>query len=84
MILFHEVKIYTAKKLCEAGYVNGDITYDYAKQTYVQIDSITWDGHTYLDNIRELKVWDRTKKAEYPLLSVVHYHPLIQIRNALC
>lgn len=54
--------LYTADKLLEAGFLNGE------KQPYldsplpnVRITSLTWEGHQFLDNIRDDGVWRDTK-----------------------
>lgn len=52
--------IYTAKKLKEAGY----ITYTSLSaddETEIYITGITWEGHTFLDSIRDNEVWRKTK-----------------------
>jgi len=60
---YHPGKMeYTVKRLAEAGYipsepvmtmVNGNIRYS--------ISSMTWDGHQFLDYIRNNDVWNKTK-----------------------
>lgn len=54
--------LYTADKLLEAGFLNG------SRENYVDlpipeicITSITWNGHQFLDNIRDDGVWKNTK-----------------------
>lgn len=66
----NEVVIYTAKKLHEAGYINGDFTIYYDNSIELTIDSISWNGHIYLDNIRDPDIWDRTKKATSKIAGV--------------
>lgn len=61
---YHPQKMeYTVKRLAEAGFipsepvmtmVNGNIRYS--------ISSLTWDGHQFLDYIRNEDVWNKTKK----------------------
>lgn len=55
--------LYTLTKLDEAGFISfshkgvmGDSYYWYA------VNSITWEGQQYLDNVRDPKVWSTTKK----------------------
>lgn len=55
--------IYSADKLLDAGYITGTrkvfLGSDGTPQ--IEIKSITWDGHQFLDNIRDNKVWEQTK-----------------------
>lgn len=53
---------YTALKLKEAGYINFETTYggDHLFDT-IAFTSITWNGHQYLDTIRDNEVWKKTK-----------------------
>ena len=57
-----EELIYTTKKLKEAGYINADIMNDILDDVYVYIHDITWEGHKFLDTIRDHVVWSTTKK----------------------
>jgi hypothetical protein len=58
-----EEVLYSADKLYEAGFINAH------KATYlgsggipsIRITSLTWDGHKFLDNIRDDGVWKNTK-----------------------
>lgn len=55
--------IYTADKLLEAGYLDGDKhKYINSGLPDIRISSMTWDGHQFLDNIRDDGVWKETKK----------------------
>ncbi len=57
----HEELIYTSKKLHEAGYINAEIE-DYLDGGHeIYIYSLTWNGHKFLDNVRDNKVWKTTK-----------------------
>lgn len=52
--------VYTISKLIEGNYINArDCSYDDVMDFY--ISSITWDGHKFLDTIRDNKVWSTTK-----------------------
>lgn len=61
---YHPQKMeYTVKRMAEAGFipsepvmtmVNGNVIY--------RISELTWDGHQFLDYIRNADVWDKTKK----------------------
>ena len=54
---------YTAEKLIEAGYLNGGPIPD------ILISSLTFNGHEFLDNIRDDKVWKKTKEVLSSLAS---------------
>lgn len=62
--------IYTLKKLDEAKYIN--ITFRYASDRLVFIScyGLTWDGHKFLDTIRDTKVWRETKSIAGKFASV--------------
>lgn len=54
--------LYAAKKLEEAGYIeisslNGD-----GELSSMLVESLTWEGHQFLDNIRDNEIWASTKK----------------------
>lgn len=53
--------IYTALKLIEAGFINGDSSNMIDGSIFVYVSSLTWDGHKFLDNIRDNEVWRKTK-----------------------
>lgn len=54
---------YTVLKLMESGYISGkSIDSDQQKALDIRISSLTWEGHQFLDNIRDPKVWRKAKK----------------------
>lgn len=53
--------IYTAIKLDEAGYINANISNYIDGNCDIYIYSLTWNGHKFLDNIRDDGVWKTTK-----------------------
>lgn len=53
--------LYTAKKLKEAGYINATVTNDLLGNLDIIIYDITWEGHKFLDTIRDNQVWTKTK-----------------------
>ncbi len=53
--------LYTALKLQEAGYLTTDISRFLDGKTNVRVLEITWEGHKFLDTIRDNKVWSQTK-----------------------
>lgn len=54
--------LYSCEKLFEAGYVNGKIR-NFVDITIpeIKITSISWEGHKFLNNIRDDKIWKDTK-----------------------
>lgn len=57
------VIVYTADKLLEAGYIGGS-RHEYSGHDNlpsIGISSITWEGHKFLDSIRDDSVWKNTK-----------------------
>lgn len=54
--------LYSCEKLIEAGYINGKIkTFVDITIPEIKITSITWEGHKFLDNIRDDTIWKNTK-----------------------
>lgn len=57
-----EELLYTADKLLEANYLIGNKRNSIgASLPDIRITSISWDGHQFLDNIRDEGVWKDTK-----------------------
>lgn len=53
---------YTVLRLVEAGYLNVTINqFIDTSIPYIDIKSITFSGHKFLDTIRDDKVWTKTK-----------------------
>lgn len=54
--------LYSADKLYEAGYISVDrrVTIGSKGMPQINIKSITWDGHQFLDNVRDRNVWENT------------------------
>ena len=61
---------YTCAKLIEAGYLIGNTKVDLSGHMKVVINSITWNGHQFLDNVRSNTVWKKTKETAIKLGSV--------------
>jgi len=58
---------YTVERLIEAGYIpNRRITTLPYGRIHYEIDSLTWEGHQYLDCIRNDDIWDKTRKKVSP------------------
>ncbi|WP_246366932.1 DUF2513 domain-containing protein [Paraliobacillus salinarum] len=55
--------IYAILKLIEVGYINGKPQFASNKLHNLGIASLTWEGHVFLDNIRDNKIWSKTKEA---------------------
>lgn len=51
------VVAYHLKLLIEAGFVIGDRTLE---GRFPGISRLTWDGHGFLDNIRDPSIWEKT------------------------
>jgi hypothetical protein len=60
---------YCFQKLIEAGYLNGNYKYASEGLFHLAVSSITWDGHQFLDTIRDNEIWSKTKKAVSSLSS---------------
>lgn len=57
--------LYSILQLNDAGYIDTRITAIKAvksEDSLVYIKKITWEGHKFLDNIRDSNVWSKTKK----------------------
>lgn len=55
--------IYHLEKLNEAGFLKVKFFYYTKRNKYnLSIESITWEGHKFLDTIRDDVVWDNSKK----------------------
>lgn len=57
-----DTSVYTVLKLIEADFINGSRKFASDKIIHVGVSSITWDGHEFLDNIRDKNVWEKTKE----------------------
>ena len=60
---------YSALKLYEIGFLDAEIMVADG-ETEVFISSITWEGHKFLDNVRDPVVWQKTKSVAGTLVSV--------------
>ena len=54
--------LYSAMKLNDAKYIKASILIDIEGKADITISCITWDGHKFLDTIRDNQVWSNTKK----------------------
>lgn len=53
--------LYTTDKLYEAKFLNCYRRIYDAKDLFITVDSLTYEGHQFLDNIRDDNVWENTK-----------------------
>lgn len=58
----NEDLVYTAMKLEEAGYIKAKISKFLDGSADVYVTELTWNGHKFLDNIRDDGVWKTTKE----------------------
>ncbi|WP_446476162.1 DUF2513 domain-containing protein [Bacillus velezensis] len=65
-----ETTFYTILKLIEANFINGKPLFSDGSIYGIGISSLTWDGHVFLDNIRDTAVWAATKEKTKQLTSV--------------
>ncbi|MGG0645463.1 DUF2513 domain-containing protein [Bacillus mycoides] len=54
---------YSFLKLLEANYLDGNYKYASDELIHLSVSSISWDGHQFLDTIRDNEIWSKTKKA---------------------
>jgi len=52
---------YSIFKLDEAKFTNTTLTWNSGEIVYFSTGSLTWEGHKFLDNIRDNGVWKDTK-----------------------
>ncbi len=62
--------LYTAQKLKQAGYISADFSILDTDDLCADFLEITWDGHQFLDTIRDNNVWKKTKSVVSKLSSV--------------
>ena len=53
---------YSIMKLEEAGFISAIVARDIDGEISVDVFDITWEGHKFLDTIRDNQVWNSTKK----------------------
>lgn len=61
---------YSLLKLSETDFLNSNPTISTNDLTYFSTGMLTWNGHKFLDTIRDPKVWSKTKKITQHLESV--------------
>jgi len=71
LLEFNEDEIkYVLIKLADAKYILGTPTYGSNQLVDFDCSGLTWNGHQFLDTIRDPKVWKRTKEIASKLTSV--------------
>ncbi len=55
--------LYTVDRLIEAGYLNSYSVPVMGKERIPVIKSISFEGHQFLDCIRDKGIWEQTKEA---------------------
>ncbi|MBR3746996.1 MAG: DUF2513 domain-containing protein [Selenomonadaceae bacterium] len=53
---------YTVWRLHEAGFIPHNSLVPLIKGMMYSVNALTWDGHQYLDCIRDEKVWEQARK----------------------
>ncbi|MBQ9097097.1 MAG: DUF2513 domain-containing protein [Clostridia bacterium] len=56
-----EDTLYSISKLKEAGFISASIGEDIIDGISITVHEITWEGHKFLDTIRDNRVWSETK-----------------------
>jgi len=56
----HDVAVYHLKIMEQAGFIENNIKYADNEPIWIY-SSLTWDGHEFLDAIRNDKVWTKVK-----------------------
>ena len=70
--------LYASEKLVEAGFIQAIVSHTLGGEPpTITIQSLTWEGHAYLDNIRPETVWQKTKS----VVSVIGSASLHMVSN---
>jgi len=62
--------IYTIQKLEEAKFIDASISYGGGRVAEFRINSITYEGHQFIDTIRDNAIWREAKKKASALKDV--------------
>lgn len=65
-----EELMYTADRLIEAEYINANICWNTTSTHVIVVNSISYQGHQFLDTIRDNIIWKETKSKSSKLASV--------------
>jgi len=66
----HDELLYSLSKLYEANFIHAEEIRMEEGLFDIRIQELTWEGHAFLDNIRDPKVWKNVKKEISNLKSV--------------
>lgn len=66
----NETVTYAIQKLKEANYINASILIADGAPYLVSVSSLTWEGHNFLDNVRDPSIWEKVKSKSSKLTSV--------------
>lgn len=72
-------KLYAISKLIEAEFINAIDGSTMDGNVYIAT-SLTWDGHNFLNNIRENTIWSKTKSIANRI-GVKSFEALVQISS---
>lgn len=72
---------YSFLKVKEAGFINGDARILHDFRTVV-VKSLTYEGHLFLDNIRDNTAWEGAKKKAGKSLASISLSLMSELSNA--
>ncbi|MEY2385724.1 DUF2513 domain-containing protein [Lactococcus lactis] len=79
--------IYSIDQLDQAGFIEVSSNYSMELIGSYMIKGITWEGHQFLDNVRDNKIWSLTKKSASKVASVslpvMAQLAIVNIKNTL-
>lgn len=61
---------YTLEKLKEADFITTRILYGSNVPVFIQKGNLTYNGHEFLDTIRDPKIWKKTKEIAHNFQSI--------------
>ena len=62
--------LYTADRLIEAKYLNSRFALNMQTSHIIVVNSISYDGHQFLDTIRDNNIWKETKAKASKIASI--------------
>ena len=74
---------YTTQKLKEAGYIEVHILAADSNFIDALYSAITFEGHQYLDNVRDKNVWEKIKKKIQPFGTSVALPIVVSVSQAI-
>jgi len=74
--------VYTIKKLKEARYIEADVKI-YPEGHFAMIKHLTYEGHMFLDNIRDDGIWKKAKEKASKISSSVSINIISNIAMKL-